>query len=74
MIDHKTAAFHVQDFHARTSAVHKYVNVPVLYVASHLVGHHSAQGIKTAAHICWIRISTKVGGLGLTPVLKVMKV
>jgi hypothetical protein len=56
VIDYQTTAFHMQDFHACTRAVDKDVNVPVLYVATHLVGHHSAQGVKAPAHIGWIRI------------------
>ena len=45
-----------QDFHACARAVDKDVNVPVLYVAPHKVGHHSAQSVKAPAHIRWIRI------------------
>jgi hypothetical protein len=56
VIDHQTAAFHVQDFHAGTLPVDKDVNVTVLYIAAHLVGHHPAQGVKTPAHIRWVRI------------------
>ena len=56
VIDHQATAFHVQDFHAGTRAVDKDINVTVLNVAPHQVGHHSAQGVKTPAHICWVRI------------------
>ena len=56
MIDHKTAAFHVQDFHAGTGAVYKDIHVSVLNVATHQIGHHSAEGIKAAPHIRRIRI------------------
>src|SRR5665647_1269205 len=56
MIDHQTATFHMQDFHAGTRAVDKYVHVSVLNVTSHLISYHSAEGIKAPAHICRIRI------------------
>lgn len=56
VVDHKAATFHVKDFHAGTGTVDKYVHVPVLDVAAHQVGHHSTEGIKTPAHVRWIRI------------------
>src|SRR5665647_2372705 len=56
MIDHQTATFHMQDFHAGTRAVDKYVHVSVLNVTPHLISYHSAEGIKAPAHICRIRI------------------
>jgi len=46
----------VQDFHAGTRAVDKYVHVSVLNVTSHQISYHSAEGIKASAHICWLRI------------------
>jgi TRAP-type uncharacterized transport system substrate-binding protein len=56
MVDHKAPALHVQHLHAGTGAVDKYEHVAVLYVAPHQVGHHAAQGVKTAAHIGGQRI------------------
>ena len=56
VVDHKAAAFHVQYLHAGATAVDEDVHVTILYIASHQVGHHSAQGVKTAAHVGWLRI------------------
>jgi hypothetical protein len=52
MIDHKTSALHVQDFHTGARTVDKYVHISVLNITSHQIGHHTAEGIKTPAHIC----------------------
>ena len=56
MIDHQTAAFHMQDFHAGTRAVYKDVHVSVLNVTRHHISYHSAEGIKAPAHIRRVRI------------------
>jgi len=52
MIDHKATALHVQDFHAGARTVDKYINVSILDVTTHQIGHHTTEGIKTPAHIC----------------------
>jgi hypothetical protein len=46
----------MQDFHTGASTIYKNENFSVLHIPSHLVGYHPAQGIKTAPHICWVRI------------------
>ena len=56
VVDYQATTFHVQDFHAGTLPVDEDVNVAVLYVVSHLVGHHPAQGVKAPPHICRVSI------------------
>jgi len=52
MINYKTTAFQMQDFHAGTRAVDKDVHITILNITTHQIGHHTAKGIKTPAHIC----------------------
>jgi len=46
----------VQYLHTGAMPVDKDEYIPILDVSSHLIGHYSAQGVKTPAHICGIRI------------------
>ena len=46
----------MKDFHAGTRPVDKNEHIPILDVPTHLVGHYAAEGVKTAAHVCRIRI------------------
>jgi hypothetical protein len=52
VIDYQTSKFHMQDFHAGTRAVDKDVHITILNITTHQIGHHTAEGIKTPAHIC----------------------
>ena len=56
MVNHQPAAFHVKDFHAGAGPVDKNEHIPILDIPPHLVGHNTAEGVKTAAHVCRIRI------------------
>jgi len=60
VINNQSAAFHVQDLHARAVSVNKNENIAVLHIAPHLVGHHTAEGVETATH---------VGGMGIQVVV-----
>lgn len=55
-VDHQTAAFHVQDFHARTWLVDEYESITILDVAVHLVRDYATERVEALAHVGWMRI------------------